>query len=159
MNTAKETLLVLGLVMAVGVCVTNSLPTRHVARLKDILTDLRTLQDRNAVFSDERDSELLKKRHDGGKDMDSFDLLIQLNDPVKIQEVPALKAENSLSDSDDVISGMDKRQGRWDLDYGLGGGRFGKRGYDDYVLGGGRFGRDVDHVRDIDHVDLDTFED
>lgn len=39
-----------------------------------------------------------------------------------------------------------KRQGAWSYDYGLGGGRFGKRSYGDYGIGGGRFGRDVDHV-------------
>ncbi|CAG5136768.1 unnamed protein product [Candidula unifasciata] len=39
-----------------------------------------------------------------------------------------------------------KRQGAWSYDYGLGGGRFGKRNYGDYGIGGGRFGRDVDHV-------------
>jgi len=45
--------------------------------------------------------------------------------------------------------GVAKRQGAWSYDYGLGGGRFGKRGssiYGDYGVGGGRFGRDVDHV-------------
>ncbi|KAL8587548.1 hypothetical protein ACOMHN_000954 [Nucella lapillus] len=40
--------------------------------------------------------------------------------------------------------GFNKRQGYYD--YGLGGGRFGKRYYGDYGIGGGRFGRDVDHV-------------
>jgi len=44
-------------------------------------------------------------------------------------------------------SGFAKRQGDWSYDYGLGGGRFGKRAnYGDYGIGGGRFGRDVDHV-------------
>lgn len=48
------------------------------------------------------------------------------------------------------MKSAEKRQG-WDFDYGLGGGRFGKRGlhYRDYPLGGGRFGRDLDHI-DID---------
>ncbi|XP_005096263.1 uncharacterized protein LOC101857558 [Aplysia californica] len=41
---------------------------------------------------------------------------------------------------------VNKRQGAWSYDYGLGGGRFGKRSYGDYGIGGGRFGRDVDHV-------------
>ena len=44
----------------------------------------------------------------------------------------------------------EKRQGGWDMDYGWGGGRFGKRAeakkrYDMYGMGG-RFGRDVDHI-------------
>lgn len=49
--------------------------------------------------------------------------------------------------------GFDKRQGAWSYDYGLGGGRFGKRYYGDYGIGGGRFGRDVDHVDLMDTND------
>nr|ARS01391.1 cholecystokinin/sulfakinin 2 [Deroceras reticulatum] len=48
-----------------------------------------------------------------------------------------------------------KRQGGWSYDYGLGGGRFGKRNYGDYGIGGGRFGRDVDHVDLPDGNDAD----
>ncbi|XP_046560006.1 uncharacterized protein LOC124269021 [Haliotis rubra] len=44
------------------------------------------------------------------------------------------------------VPDMRKRQGAWSYDYGLGGGRFGKRNYGEYGFGGGRFGRDVDHV-------------
>ena len=56
--------------------------------------------------------------------------------------------ENRGDNSADI--GMEKRQGSWDYDYGLGGGRFGKRnGFMDYSLGGGRFGRDVDHVMEM----------
>ncbi|KAI8761131.1 cholecystokinin/sulfakinin-1 [Biomphalaria glabrata] len=50
---------------------------------------------------------------------------------------------------------MVKRQGEWSYDYGLGGGRFGKRNYGDYGIGGGRFGRDVDHVDLSDANDPD----
>lgn len=50
---------------------------------------------------------------------------------------------------------MNKRQGAWSYDYGLGGGRFGKRSYGDYGIGGGRFGRDVDHVDLSDTSDAD----
>ena len=49
--------------------------------------------------------------------------------------------------------GFNKRQGAWSYDYGLGGGRFGKRYYGDYGIGGGRFGRDVDHVDIADTSD------
>ncbi|GFO12996.1 Betsin [Plakobranchus ocellatus] len=49
-----------------------------------------------------------------------------------------------------------KRQGAWSYDYGLGGGRFGKRTYGDYGIGGGRFGRDVDHVDISDTSDADA---
>nr|BBD49874.1 cholecystokinin/sulfakinin 2 [Ambigolimax valentianus] len=48
-----------------------------------------------------------------------------------------------------------KREGGWSYDYGLGGGRFGKRNYGDYGIGGGRFGRDVDHVDLPDGNDAD----
>ena len=58
---------------------------------------------------------------------------------------------NSKSDNLKEDIGVDKRQGRWDFDYGLGGGRFGKR-FADYSLGGGRFGRDIDHVLHLDDV-------
>lgn len=52
-----------------------------------------------------------------------------------------------------LMTGLSKRQPAWDLDYGWGGGRFGKRSerptrakqYDMYNFGG-RFGRDVSHV-------------
>jgi len=48
-----------------------------------------------------------------------------------------------------------KRQGAWSYDYGLGGGRFGKRNYGDYGIGGGRFGRSLDHVDTGDVADSD----
>nr|ARS01390.1 cholecystokinin/sulfakinin 1 [Deroceras reticulatum] len=53
---------------------------------------------------------------------------------------------------------LNKRQGAWSYDYGLGGGRFGKRNYGDYGIGGGRFGRDVDHVdlSDPNEADLSS---
>lgn len=54
-----------------------------------------------------------------------------------------------------LLSSVHKRQGAWSYDYGLGGGRFGKRHYGDYGIGGGRFGRDVDHVDLLDGNDAD----
>lgn len=50
------------------------------------------------------------------------------------------------------VSGYNKRNRSYD--YGLGGGRFGKRYYGDYGIGGGRFGRDVDHVDIADTSDV-----
>lgn len=78
------------------------------------------------------------------------------NFPVK--DHPLLSVfENRGDNSGDI--GMEKRQGSWDYDYGLGGGRFGKRnGFMDYSLGGGRFGRDVDHVVQLEGETVD-FED
>lgn len=63
--------------------------------------------------------------------------------------------ESYLTSSQDGGEGLAKRQGGWDYDYGLGGGRFGKRTPGDYGIGGGRFGRDVS---DVDHVDLSDAE-
>ncbi|CAG5118117.1 unnamed protein product [Candidula unifasciata] len=54
-----------------------------------------------------------------------------------------------------LLAQVHKRQGAWSYDYGLGGGRFGKRHYGDYGIGGGRFGRDVDHVDLLDGNDAD----
>ena len=75
-----------------------------------------------------------------------------------LKSSPLISAlENRGGNSGEI--GLDKRQGSWDYDYGLGGGRFGKRnGFMDYALGGGRFGRDVDHVREFDSEAID-FED
>ncbi|XP_060564125.1 uncharacterized protein LOC132723424 isoform X2 [Ruditapes philippinarum] len=67
----------------------------------------------------------------------------------------AILSKNGNSNTFDV----NKRQGSWDYDYGLGGGRFGKRGFGDYSLGGGRFGRDVGHVQELEADDSLDFED
>lgn len=67
----------------------------------------------------------------------------------------ALLSKNDNSNSFDV----NKRQGSWDYDYGLGGGRFGKRAFGDYSLGGGRFGRDVNHMHELDANEILDFED
>lgn len=71
-----------------------------------------------------------------------------VNDATELEAVIVKELPNAK------ISEAVKRQSAWDLDYGWGGGRFGKRGeakkrYDMYGFGGGRFGRDVDHV-DVD---------
>lgn len=74
----------------------------------------------------------------------------------------AVKSNDIFADDSDQFTEV-KRQGSWDLDYGLGGGRFGKRAgklpprvrrpADYFSLGGmgGRFGRDVDHVNELDN--------
>ena len=54
--------------------------------------------------------------------------------------------EKAAQGDDAAFTELAKRQGAWDMDYGWGGGRFGKRGhgkrYDMYGMSG-RFGRDV----------------
>ncbi|KAH9498151.1 hypothetical protein Btru_008396 [Bulinus truncatus] len=84
--------------------------------------------------------------------------------------INAARLATDLQDSKPVSAGVEedskgllnrpagmlfKRQGEWSYDYGLGGGRFGKRNYGDYGIGGGRFGRDVDHVDLSDANDPD----
>ncbi|KAL4217134.1 hypothetical protein ACF0H5_023588 [Mactra antiquata] len=77
------------------------------------------------------------------------------------QSKPLLSALLLKNDDDVTRYDVSKRQGSWDYDYGLGGGRFGKRaGYwADYSLGGGRFGRDVDHVANMAVEDIPDIED
>ena len=71
-----------------------------------------------------------------------------------LQQLPLVKALLEGGYNSKGIE-VNKRQGSWDYDYGLGGGRFGKRSemfgkragmFADYSLGEGRFGRDLDHV-------------
>ncbi|KAH3751570.1 uncharacterized protein LOC127848429 [Dreissena polymorpha] len=93
-----------------------------------------------------------------------FDAISELS-PQTSRDQPLLSALLSKSELDPATGSLSlevsKRQGNWDFDYGLGGGRFGKRaGFGDYTLGGGRFGRDVDHVTRfedevVDFVDPD----
>lgn len=84
----------------------------------------------------------------------------------KISYIPDLSDSAALEAAEDEESlkkgflgkptgSLSKRQGAWSYDYGLGGGRFGKRNYGDYGIGGGRFGRDVDHVDLSDANDAD----
>lgn len=81
---------------------------------------------------------------------ENYGLLLSLNEPIKIEEFPNKNLDSEKSNLEEV----EKRQGVWDYDYGLGGGRFGKRRSSDYALGGGRFGRDVDHVDSNEPIDF-----
>lgn len=77
---------------------------------------------------------------------------------------------NDIFDNDSDSFTEVKRQGSWDYDYGLGGGRFGKRAgksmqrvrrpYDYFSVGGfgGRFGRDTDHVTQLENDFEDSTE-
>lgn len=75
-------------------------------------------------------------------------LLAKLLHPSKLRQ--SNRASLALNDLD-LEKGlgnkeeMKKRQGAWDMDYGWGGGRFGKRAdMLDYGWGGGRFGKRAD---------------
>lgn len=76
----------------------------------------------------------------------------------KINVNPLLSALLSKNDNYNSFN-VEKRQGSWDYDYGLGGGRFGKRAFGDYSLGGGRFGRDVGHVQQLESEEVVDFDD
>jgi len=82
-------------------------------------------------------------------------ILARILQPLRQVVANAKELEEVIKELHSKVGGdMSKRQSAWDLDYGWGGGRFGKRGdakkrYDMYGFGGGRFGRDVDHV-DVD---------
>ncbi len=64
---------------------------------------------------------------------------------MEAEDLEAL-VERAAKDQDFAFE-LAKRQGAWDMDYGYGGGRFGKRQsqkrYDSFGIGG-RFGRSVD---------------
>ena len=68
--------------------------------------------------------------------------------PNKLEDIEAI-IERAATDKDFVMEVAKRQGGAWDMDYGWGGGRFGKRDsdkrYDSFGLGG-RFGRSVDHV-------------
>jgi len=91
---------------------------------------------------------------------DEMMILSKLIEPIRELSERAGQLETLVAkatNDDDMFSGPGKRQGKaaWDMDYGWGGGRFGKRNelgaggqgkrYDMYGMSG-RFGRDVSRV-------------
>lgn len=80
-----------------------------------------------------------------GAGADNWGVLTQ-EDEDDSQSPPSGSSAGNIAALKQGFLGLNKRQGAWSYDYGLGGGRFGKRTYGDYGIGGGRFGRDVDHV-------------
>ncbi|KAK7112277.1 uncharacterized protein [Littorina saxatilis] len=88
----------------------------------------------------------------GARASDSWNSVLDSEDSGSSQSLSTGPASSGASSTDKLAAlkqgfvGFNKRQGAWSYDYGLGGGRFGKRYYGDYGIGGGRFGRDVDHV-------------
>lgn len=86
---------------------------------------------------------------DAAPNKDEALFLARLLRPVRDLSNQASQIEALIEDA--VRKGLPtKRQSAgWDMDYGWGGGRFGKRAeskrYDMYGMGG-RFGRDVDHI-------------
>lgn len=66
----------------------------------------------------------------------------------RLEDIEAI-IERAATDHEFAMEVAKRQGGAWDMDYGWGGGRFGKRDsnkrYDAFGLGG-RFGRSVDHV-------------
>ena len=136
MKNCTECLLLSILSLVLCVTLTTSLPVsdtqRDMERITKIYNSLKLLQQkRNTYKSQKSDS----NTYDNRGNSDDIGLFLAFGEPLRVS-----------TDNRDEGQELQKRQGVWDFDYGLGGGRFGKRGFGDYSLGGGRFGRDVDHV-------------
>ncbi|KAL8593288.1 hypothetical protein ACOMHN_009941 [Nucella lapillus] len=133
------TRLVLATTAAVIFCayVTVAVPAARVARVQGDLTQLANLIHR-LKHLDTADSD----------DDDAWAALSRKNEDPSSHSTGSADSPpaDKLAALRQGFLGFNKRQGTWSYDYGLGGGRFGKRYYGDYGIGGGRFGRDVDHV-------------
>lgn len=144
-NYNNEGIALFGVFVCVLIYSTVALPVSRqdkLTQLNNILNGLETIG--SEYHSDQNENSFQK--HENRKKENNYDLLIELKEPVKIKAIPDLISESALNNGDDT-SGVNKRQGKWDRDYGLGGGRWGKRGRGfEYEFGGGRFGRDLDHV-------------
>ncbi|PVD37694.1 hypothetical protein C0Q70_00294 [Pomacea canaliculata] len=127
MELQQNTITALTLVLLCA-CALSALPAekqreaRDLSRLVSLIGRLRDINNQHAAAADDWDDEALAAAASGRDG----------------ERLPAGQKPG--------FSGVSKRQGAWTYDYGLGGGRFGKRYYGDYGIGGGRFGRDVDHV-------------
>ncbi|GFR99754.1 betsin [Elysia marginata] len=127
--------------------VSSSGPEFGAARDNSALNALTSgMRSAPALASPDDTSSLLLGGDDGGLGLDLVD------DGAAAEDL--LRGRNSGGSA--AHSEKSKRQGAWSYDYGLGGGRFGKRSYGDYGIGGGRYGRDVDHVDISDTSDADA---
>nr|AQS80496.1 CCK-2 precursor [Charonia tritonis] len=129
------------------VCVAVALPAARPEVMQGDLTHLVKLIGKLKTLD--------TQRH--GDTADNWAVLSEAGNPNAGQSLSTGSASTSGSDKLSALKrgflGFNKRQGAWSYDYGLGGGRFGKRYYGDYGIGGGRFGRDVDHVDIADTSD------
>nr|BBD49873.1 cholecystokinin/sulfakinin-1 [Ambigolimax valentianus] len=145
---------VLCLVMLACACLvlaTPASPRRH--DLQHIVSLINNMRDLNRITGSLPTLNKLATSSDAAKVSD-------------FQELSDSELTGNVEDDESLAKGflgkptgaLNKRQGAWSYDYGLGGGRFGKRNYGDYGIGGGRFGRDVDHVdlSDPNEADLSS---
>lgn len=153
-------ILQIGIFVFVMASVTIAIPTRFNDIQNDELTRLSKLIAKMSRLRETKNDNTFTQNGNQVKpdsqQRENYGLLLSLNEPIKIEEFPNknfLKTDKSVSEKSNSAA-VEKRQGVWDYDYGLGGGRFGKRGFGDYALGGGRFGRDVDHVDSNEPIDF-----
>ncbi|XP_063411760.1 uncharacterized protein LOC134694651 [Mytilus trossulus] len=99
-----------------------------IGKFADIIENIRNIESKQAS----KPSDISHRKIED--ESTYFGLFLPLDD--------SINQKSSLPD----LERVEKRQGDWDLDYGLGGGRWGKRSY---VLGSSN----MRVVRDVDHVD------
>nr|AQS80495.1 CCK-1 precursor [Charonia tritonis] len=125
-------------------CVTIALPTAHSDSVQDLSHLVNLIGKLKHLDTHINDDNWALISNDDDDDTSQTGISTGPASPSAADKVEALRKG---------FLGFNKRQGFWSYDYGLGGGRFGKRYYGDYGIGGGRFGRDVDHVDVADSND------
>ncbi|XP_048778390.2 uncharacterized protein LOC125682051 [Ostrea edulis] len=145
------------LVLCLSCAFTNGISQTQnsIVQLSKLFSKLHDIQDTKQSQAESSKDQI---RSDTRKQRGEIGVILALGAPVNMETLGEEKVledkQTDLSnrgwdiDFDDAEQEVEKRQGAWDYDYGLGGGRFGKRF--DYSFGGGRFGRDINHVKQED---------
>lgn len=142
--------LVLGLCLLFTVTSGNTQSDNSLLQLSKLFSNLQEIHDTKQT---QQENAKDQTRSDTRKGRGEIGLILALGAPVHVGALENNKKDEQTDtdkrgwdvDFEDDDQGIEKRQGAWDYDYGLGGGRFGKRF--DYSFGGGRWGRDLDHVQ------------
>ena len=140
----------LGFLLTVTYCThTSALPVTYprlenmpIGKFAEIIENIRNI-DSKQDFQPSRTLDKSYQRQDDEKS--HYGLFLSLGDSIQLNDI--------TNDNPEDIPNVEKRQGDWDFDYGLGGGRWGKRSYSSYGLSKYRIGRDVDHVDPYDPED------
>uniref|UniRef100_A0A8W8L3A7 Uncharacterized protein n=1 Tax=Magallana gigas TaxID=29159 RepID=A0A8W8L3A7_MAGGI len=128
----------------------NSHAQNSIIQLSKLFSNLQDIHDAKQTQEENTKDQV---RSDTRKQRGEIGLILALGAPVHVESLQHNDKDTQTDtdkrawdvDFEDDQQDVEKRQGAWDYDYGLGGGRFGKRF--DYNFGGGRWGRDVDHVK------------
>lgn len=128
----------------------NSHAQNSIIQLSKLFSNLQDIHDAKQTQEENTKDQV---RSDTRKERSEIGLILALGAPVHVESLQHNDKDTQTDtdksawdvDFEDDQQDVEKRQGAWDYDYGLGGGRFGKRF--DYNFGGGRWGRDVDHVK------------